>query len=261
MIDKRILNKREELLGKEFETNSCGKCFIIDYQGQKDVTVIFYDPVCVTKCSMHNLKTGVVSNAAYKNKYPTVYGVGVIGEGVYSPEKDKRIYKLWQSVLQRGYDIAFKKRNHTYKDVTVCDEWLNFQNFAAWCYSQKFFDAKDDKGKAYSLDKDILVKGNKVYSPETCCFVPHIINCVTISCKKVRGNLPIGVHKHRKCNKYSVNFKSEVYLGGFNTPEEAFQVYKNLKEAYIKDIAEVYLNKIDSKVYDKLTSWEVSIDD
>ena len=181
MVDKRILNKREELLGKEFETKQYGKCFIIDYQGQKDITVMFYDPVCVTKCSIGNLKEGRVANHAYKHKYPTVYGVGIIGEGVYSPD--------------------------------------------------------------------------------TCCFVPHIINCITISCKKVRGNLPVGVHKHMKCNKYSVNFKSEVYLGGFNTPEEAFQVYKSLKEAYIKDIAEVYLNKIDSKVYDKLTSWEVSIDD
>ena len=261
MVDKRIINRRLELLGKEFETNSCGKCFIIDYKGRNDVTVMFYDPVGVTKCSMYNLKTGVVSNPTYKNKYPTVYGVGVIGEGKYSPEKDNRIYKLWQSVLQRGYDMAFKKRNPTYKDTEVCPEWLNFQNFADWCYIQKFFDAKDDRGKSYTLDKDILVRGNKVYSPETCCFVPHIINCITISCKKVRGNLPVGVHKHKECSKYSVNFKSEVYLGGFNTPEEAFQVYKNLKEADIKDIAEVYLNKIDSKVYDKLTSWEVSIDD
>ena len=71
----------------------------------------------------------------------------------------------------------------SYKGVEVCEEWYNFQNFAEWCETQKFLNAKDVKGKSYQLDKDILVKGNKIYSPDTCCFVPPEINSLFINAK------------------------------------------------------------------------------
>lgn len=190
-----------------------------------------------------------------------MYGVGIVGYGEYSPVKDKRIYKIWKSVLQRCYNEAFKNSCPTYRDISICKEWLHFQNFAEWCCKQKGFDSKDGNGKSYQLDKDILVRGNKIYSPETCCFVPTEINCLFISCKKARGNLPIGVHRHKKCNKYSVNFRNSKYLGGFKTPEEAFEVYKKLKEDCIKTTAKNYFGSIAEHVYEKLMVWEIKIDD
>ena len=71
---------------------------------------------------------------------------------------------------------------------TVCEEWLNYSNFKVW------YDQNRIKGMALDLDKDILFKGNKVYSPETCCFVPHAINTLFLNGKKNRGDLPLGVH-------------------------------------------------------------------
>ena len=261
ILDSRVLRKRDELLGKEFTTKNYGKCFIIDYKGRGDVTVMFYDPVGVTKCGIDNLNKGCVANPSYHFKHPTVYGVGIVGQGKYTPYNYKRIYKIWTSLIQRCYDESFKKRCPTYEDVEVCKKWHNFQNFAEWCNSQKLSDVKDDNGKSYQLDKDILVKGNKIYSPETCCFVPSEINSLFISCKKVRGNLPVGVSLHKGCKKYSVTFKKSAYRGGFDTPEQAFLYYKKAKEDYIKDVAKKYASKIDEKIYKALISWEICIDD
>ena len=150
------VKRREEILGLEFHTNNSGRCFVIDYKNKSDVTIMFYDPICAVKCRLNNLKTGKVSNPMF----PSVQGVGYFGLGKYS-RKDRKVYKVWCSVLDRCYNKKSFVKLPTYQDVTVCDEWLNFQNFASWCESQKFFNTKDDKGNSYQLDKDILVKGNK----------------------------------------------------------------------------------------------------
>ena len=165
------VRKMNELLGKEFETNNFGKCFVIDYKGRNDVFVMFYDPVCVVRCHLGTLNKGQIKNPLV----PTFYGRGFMGIGKYG-KSDSRAFSLWRSVLERTCCLSFKERRPTYKNTSVCEEWLNFQNFAKWCYGQKLLNAKDDKGSYYQLDKDLILKGNKVYSPETCCFVPPALN-------------------------------------------------------------------------------------
>ena len=114
------------------------------------------------------------------------------------------------------------------------------------------------------LDKDILVKGNKVYSPNTCVFVPSYVNCVILLNKKQRGKLPIGICYIEKYKKYSVSVsinKKRQFIGNYNDISTAFQAYKQAKENEIKRVADLYKNIIPKNVYDALYKWEVEITD
>ena len=258
-MDSRIGKRRDELLGKEFETNACGKCFI-DYKGSRDVLVMFYDPIFIKTCNLSNLVAGRVQNPMF----PSFYGRGFIGSGRYDYIRDKEAYYLWTRLLARAYNINYHDKFPTYKDVEVCKEWYNFQNFAEWCYSQKFFNTKDDKGKSYQLDKDILAKGNRVYSPETCCFVPSEVNNLLLSSRANRGNLPVGVTLFKRDNNYTARMSVSgrcKQLGYFNKVEDAFNCYKQAKECHIKSLAEKWKGKIDDKAYEALINWEIGVDD
>ena len=113
-------------------------------------------------------------------------------------------------MLIRCYNKKDLEKNPTYKNTTVCIEWCNFQNFAQW-FEKNYIDD-------WALDKDILVKGNKVYSPETCCFVPREIN---------------EVFKNSTSNK-DINF---------------LRFYKMTKKDYIISLANKYKNDIENKCY------------
>lgn len=167
-------------------------------------------------------------------------------------------------MLCRAYCKKYHKKRPTYENVIVCSEWLNFQNFAEWYYKQPFFNAKDYNGKPYQLDKDILFKGNKVYSPETCCFVPPEINSLLVKGDNIRGKYLIGVRFNKKLSKYQADVRKngdKVYLGLYNTEIEAFQAYKKAKEAYIKEVSFRWKDKIDEKVYKALLVWEIEEND
>ena len=257
-MGNKVYEKRDDLLGKEFETKKCGRCFIINYKNYNDVLVSFYEPFCIVKCNLASLQKGHVSNPMF----PTVLRKGYIGLGRYNSKNCGRIYKLWEGVMRR----CLGNKCVSYKNVTICDEWLNFQNFAAWCESQEFFNAKDDRGKSYHLDKDILVRGNKRYSPEFCRFVPSSINNLILSSKSARGMHPIGVSV--KNGKFFSQItggcsekKSTLILGYFDTPEEAFLSYKEVKELYIKDVANKWKDSIDVEIYESLMKWCVDKED
>lgn len=166
-------------------------------------------------------------------------------------------YAKWKSMLQRCYSEKYVNRRKCYVGCSVCDEWLRFSNFKRW------FDKNYVEG--YYLDKDILVNGNKVYSPETCCFVPHEINEL-IETRKNKTN------KFYQCVEISTNgkFRARIkrygrreYLGTFNTPEEAFEAYKQGKVAYVREVADAYFKdeKITKEVYDALYRYEPKFKD
>lgn len=250
--------KAEQLIGKEFMTNVCGKCVVIDYKDCYNVIVRFENPHYITRCNATSLRNGQVNNPLF----PSFLGVGYIGVGKYST-KDKFTYTAWRSMLYRAYGNKQSIFNRTYKGVEVCEEWKCFQNFADWCYSQPSFNNKDKNGRGFDLDKDLLVKGNKVYSPETCCLAPKEINLLLSSNLIRRGKYPIGV----TCSKYNrfhasivKNWNAE-FLGSFDTSEEAFDAYKEAKESYVKEVAERWRGKIDNRLYQALINYEVDIND
>lgn len=122
-------------------------------------------------------------------KYKPVYGMGVNDADyeVYINGIPCRYYKRWADMLRRCY-VAANDEKPTYKDCTVCDEWLTFSKFKTWMQIQ------DWEGK--ELDKDLLGNG-KLYSPETCCFIPSGLNKF-MSCDNTRtkkSGLPLGVRK------------------------------------------------------------------
>jgi hypothetical protein len=182
---------------------------------------------------------------------PTVCGVGYIGGGKHTPSSPQ--YKAWTRMLFRCYGT---KQQLAYRGCSVAEEWYNFQNFANW-YDQNYYTVE---GEVMALDKDILVRGNKVYGPETCIFVPTKLNILFIQ-KDNKTGLPQGVNFHKPTGKYLVKCRdSKGYrknLGRFNTPKEAFAVYKTFKEKVIQELAEKYKAVIPAQLYQALTNFEV----
>lgn len=195
-------------------------------------------------------------HCANESKRKLVYGVGIKDITCSKP----KYYSLWSAVLRRCYWEASFKKNPTYRGCSVCDEWLTLSNFKKW-----FESPENGYRENYQLDKDLIVKGNKVYSPSTCCFLPIELNSLLTSRRNFRGKYPIGVSK--KNNKYQVSLSTEEnrykYLGVYDTPEEAFQVYKQAKEKHIKNLAERYFQegKITERVYHALMKYEIEITD
>lgn len=232
---------------------------VIDYKSYTDILVRFRKGN-VVHTSWSAFKKGDVKNVYEKS----VYGVGYLGEGKYKStkiKKDSPQYTVWRSMMLRGYSINFHKNHPSYIDVRVCEEWHNFQNFAQW-YDENYYEIE---GERMSLDKDILVKGNKIYSPKTCVFVPQSVNTLFIRNERKRGedSLPIGVH--RRNNTFRVkcgNGKGkEVIVGNFKTVEDAFIAYKVFKENIIKQTAEYFKDEIPLNLYRALVNYEVEIDD
>ena len=191
-----------------------------------------------------------------KTMIPVMCGVGY--RGCKDVDCKSEAYIRWHDMMNRCYNDKFHKRQPQYQGCTVCEEWHNFSNFKVWYNENKYGNG------ALDLDKDILLKGNMVYSPETVCFVPHIINTLFLSGKRNRGKYPIGVYfekakgKYRACLSWN---EKQMKLGTYDSPEDAFNKYKQCKEEIIKNIAEQYKEKIPHKVYEAMVSWEIEITD
>lgn len=194
-----------------------------------------------------------------KNKTTkTVYGVGVLGKGKYSAGKNKSAYAMWFGILARCYSVRSLMINKSYIGCLVCDEWLNFQIFAEFYY-------ENNPLKGWQIDKDILCKENKIYSPDTCLIVPPDINKLFVRRKLHRGILPIGVHYERNRNRYKASLHDGTgktkFLGRFLTIEEAFAAYKSHKEYIIKQKALQYKDIIPKRLFIALMNYQVEITD
>lgn len=229
---------------------------IIYYKSNKECLIEFQDDFkykCyVTYC---NFKKCSIYNP-YDKSY---YGVGCLGVGKYNSKS--RAISTWCHMLERCYNVSDDIRQASYEGCTVCDEWLNFQNFAKW-YENNYYECS----RKLNLDKDIIIHDNKVYSPNNCLLVPDRINSLFEKSKAIRGDLPIGVSRYWYDNsKYLAilkigNRKSKT-IGIYNTPTDAFNAYKKEKEKFIKIIANDYKNEIPKKTYNILMNYKVLITD
>jgi len=194
-------------------------------------------------------------------KRSLVYGVGVndwVGN-ISVDGKPIKEYNLWKDMLKRCFSEKYKQSRPTYEGVTCSKEWLSMTKFIEDVSQMKGFGLS-----GWALDKDILQKGNKLYSKDNCCFVPAEVNLLLTKSDKARGEYPVGVYFHKPSGKFmaqlAINGKRK-HLGLFNTPEEAFRVYKLAKEAYIKVVAHKWKHLLDERVFQALMTYEVSIDD
>ena len=187
---------------------------------------------------------------------PVMCGIGYHGNENVNCKSES--YLKWHDMMNRCYNEKFHERHPQYEGCIVCEEWLNYSNFKVW------FDQNKIPGMSLDLDKDILFKGNKVYSPDTVAFVPHVINTLFINRKRSRGDYPVGVYYDNSKKKYRAEMMflgKQIKLGDFDTTESAFARYKQYKEDFIKDMAELHKNKIPQKVYDAMMNWKIEIDD
>lgn len=248
--------KRSVFIGETYKTKNFGSVKVIGYESCKKVTIEFLNTGNIITTSSMHLKRGKVQD----NFAKTVYGVGMIGNTSTSEcGKHKKSYTLWKNMLRRCYSDKYQEIRPTYIGCEVSEYFKRYDNFERWCNAQVGF------GEEYfSLDKDILVKGNKVYSPETCCFVPESVNSLLINNKASRGNTCLGVTFIKSSGIYNVRVSLGLklkHIGNFKTEIEAFQAYKQAKESYIKEVAEKWKDSIDPRVYEALMNWTVEIND
>ncbi len=196
-----------------------------------------------------------------------VYGVGIVKHKYPILENGRKTkeYDAWHSILRRCYSESYQQKCPTYRGCEVCNEWLLYDNFYEWITSQTNYKYWK-KNMYWMIDKDIIYKGNKLYSPDRCCLVPQNINKLFIRSNATRGSSPIGVANCDNgfqvycCNPFT---NKQEYLGIYVSEIDAFNRYKNVKEKYIKDIAKIEYGKgtITCKCYEAMMNYKVEITD
>lgn len=240
--------------GDVFKTNQGCTCTVILYKNQTNILIEFNDQNKhrATVRAKH-LRSGYVKNPYH----PSVRGRGFMGVGQFNAYQDGKVtdeYKKWSSMFRRCYsEVDAKDRNH-YSDCEIHEDWFNFQNFALWLTKNKSYSPD------YHLDKDLIILGNRVYSPRACCLVPIEINNLLLDPKSKSRKLPVGVKKDSRSGRFIASMRMDSknkHIGSFGTPQEAHEAYVSTKEAYVKEIANHWRGRIDERVYEALMNWRV----
>ena len=255
---KYLNDVSKDCVGKVCKSKSSCDFKILKYNDSKDVEIQFLETGYEKSARLGDIKNGNVRDP----HSPSVCGVGIVGIkypisecGVHTKE-----YRLWKNMLERCCSDTYKKKNPTYIDCEVSHSFKNYEYFYEWCHNQIGF------GECgFQLDKDLLVKGNKVYSENTCVFIPKEINVALTKCTASRGEHLIGVYWHKTKKAFvamvNKNKGTQEHLGYFNTGLEAYNAYKIAKEAFVKEQANKFKSQIDQRAYNALMNYEVSIDD
>ena len=244
-------------VGSVHSTNKYGDFIITKYVNASNVHIKFlntdYETVTLNSC--------ILSGEIRDRYFPSVHGVGIVGEESSRDSNGNKLkeYFLWNHMLTRCYGKKAKLKLPSYEDCTASTNFKYFPYFKDWCSKQIGFG-----NEGWQLDKDILVKGNKIYSEDTCCFVPAEINSVFIKCDRSRGEYPLGVNYHKATRKFVAQIsyrKIKTHLGLYDTAEDAFKAYKKSKEKLIKSLADKYMDVLDPRVYKAMVEYEVEIGD
>jgi len=186
------------------------------------------------------------------------YGINDIPQKITG--EYKICYEKWRSMLRRCYREEWHIYKPSYSGCSVAKEWFYFSNFMRW--------HNENYTKGHVLDKDIIIKGNKHYSPKTCVYVPEYVNSLLISRTRSNRELPSGVFllKSDKVTPYNVKFelgKKKMALGRFISPEEAFLACKKVREKHIRTVAEKAFDKgeISLKSFNALCRHQVEVGD
>lgn len=167
--------------------------------------------------------------------------------------KNERSYKVWSNMLLRTVDNPLKKNFPTYEECELCEEWKEYANFKVW-----YDNPANGYIEGYDLDKDLLSNGRKIYSPETCCFIPKHLNFLLRNKQKHDG-LPNGVYKNGKGYQSRFTYKGEKHFKQHKTVEDAEKEYQQIKMATIKNEAMKLYSKhlITEKVYRALIKYSL----
>lgn len=247
--------KFSSMIGKRFESNKGDWCTVLEYINANKVVIKFdgyehYEKTVSAKA----LKEG-----SFRNNYrPTIQGLGLgyMGDGIYSWNGDENVQKAYQvfvGMFSRCYDPYTQSKQTAYIGCSVDPRFYDFQVFA------KFYVENPFCGLGYHLDKDLLIRGNRVYSPEACTLLPPEVNSALASTPESESGLPLGVNKidNGYVARLNKTGQGREYLGYYKTADEAHNVYVKAKEDYIHSLAEKWHGKIEERAYQALKSWTV----
>ena len=241
----------ESRIGQVSISNQGEKMVIEDYKTCHDFWVRFENGYLKHSHKYNRFLDGGIVNPTY----PSVCGVGII-DYEKSDASKRKAYDYWYHMIRRCYD----KSNRCYNDVIVCDEWLHFKNFEKW-FNDNYYEID---GQRMCVDKDLIDKHSRIYSPSTCVILPQNINKMLIKQQFKRGEYPIGVFFDKRRNTFYSNLYVDNKLcskSGFTNPNDAFMFYKTNKERMIKEMADKYKNQIPQKVYNAMYNYQVDITD
>lgn len=176
------------------------------------------------------------------------YGVGIIDNEEYVAHN--KSFGVWVDMLRRCYTNSVRG----YDGYYVHKDWLVYSNFKEW------FDKYYKEG--YEIDKDWLNKGEKIYGPNTCCLIPRELNGFLVNRKGKSNGLPVGVAYDKRSKRYyarlCIGRKNIIKAGGYNTKEEAFKKYKEVKEDYIKQLALKYKDDLPLEIFNAIYNYKIN---
>ena len=255
---KYLNNVTKDCVGKVCKSLNSGDFKILKYNDKTNVEIRFLKTGYETTVQLGNIRNGRV-----KDRYlPSVFGVGVLGTKYLSEVNRVKTkeYTIWRNMLERCYSTTLKKRCPTYDGCEASENFKYYEYFYEWCHSQIGFGVE-----GWHLDKDLLIKGNKLYSEDSCVFIPSEINSLLVKSTASRGEHLIGVYWHKRDKAFIAQVRKnkgkQEHLGYFNTELEAFNAYKVAKEDFVKEQANRWNGKIDIRAYNALMNYEVNIDD
>lgn len=266
-ISRTNYDIKMQRLGEE-KTNTRGSAMkIIEYNNSHDIVVQFQDEHKYTVRTDYSMfEKGYIWNPYH----PIVGRVGFAGKKYKTLDdsgKEIKAFVCWKKMIERCYPSEKEiDKYKAYSDVSVCEEWFNFENYYEWITKEENYEIWKDIPQS-AVDKDILVKKNRLYAPNVCCLVPLEINALfnTGSVDR-RGPDVIGVYYNKWRDSYYATCSDghqTIHLGEFPTSHQAFLKYKEFKEDLIKKYAEKYYaeGKISKKCYDAMMAYEVEEDD
>jgi hypothetical protein len=252
--------KKTNRVGETLFNNFGSEMEIVEYRGNGDIDVFFAE----YNWTARNVQYGQFIKGTLKCPYERrLRGVGYMGDGHYKSKENGKLtkaYVAWKGMMERCYSEEYLTQHPTYRGCTVCEEWQNFQTFCKW-FDDNYYEIE---GQVMNLDKDIMVRGNKEYGPETCIFVPQEINLLFTKSDATRGEYPVGVYYHTGKKKYVAQcntYKKRKHIGYYNSVQDAFLAYKDFKEAYVKKVANDYIEDIPYSLYEAMMEYTVEIGD
>lgn len=239
------MDKRLRIIpsGTLFEMQNGEFLEVLNYVNATEILVQFID----RKSPPFYAHVGNLRKGKYKNKFhPSVFGIGFEGIGNFSFKKDKFAVNSWRGIVQRAFSKFEKEQRPSTVDVTMHEDWYNFQKFAEWAVCQKGYGKYN-----FEIDKDLIVLGNSHYSPEFCCYLPREINT---RLPKRYGSFD-KVYYYHKEDRYKAFYtdsdgRKKVIIGK-NYDDVAMSrkimvndVIKNISQKYFKDLDDIVINRL-----------------
>lgn len=214
------------------DTLQCGKVVVIKYtNASKPIKIKFLNTGYIKDTQYAHLRRGNVRDPYH----PVVYGVGFVGEGTY--RLNSKAGTKWMGMLKRCYDNEYHSCKPSYIKCEVSEDWQDFQKFADW-YENTY----PEDGEVYELDKDFTLLGNKVYSEETCNWLPRKLNSFFINFSNDSGaSYDKRMNKWvSRCSRFCLGGKGDNLVGTYDTQEEARSAYLSEKMKVLLELLDKY---------------------